>query len=89
VWRRPACSGARGTQLRWLEAGLALGFLIPYVFADLLEVPRDLYYALYALFVFGACRRGRTPRTSRSAACSAGASKASKLRRNRSMSGTV
>ena len=27
----------------WLGAGLALGFLFSFVFADLLDLPRDLY----------------------------------------------
>jgi hypothetical protein len=40
-------------QFRWLVAGLALGFLVPFVFADLLDVPRDLYYAFYLASVFG------------------------------------
>jgi hypothetical protein len=44
-------SGAFRQQLRWLAAGLALGFLVPFVFADLLEVSRDLYYAIYAVAV--------------------------------------
>ena len=40
-------------QLRWLGAGRALGFLIPYVFAATLDTPRDLYYGIYALAVVG------------------------------------
>src|SRR5688572_26560780 len=32
----------------WLSLGLALGFLVPFVFADVLEVQRDLYYGIYA-----------------------------------------
>jgi hypothetical protein len=35
----------------WLGAGLVLAFLIPYVFADLLAVPRDGYYAIYVVSV--------------------------------------
>jgi hypothetical protein len=35
----------------WLAAGLALAFAIPFVFADLLGVPRDGYYAIYAVSV--------------------------------------
>ena len=38
-------------QLRWLAGGLALGFLVPFVFADRLNVPRDLYYGIYAVSV--------------------------------------
>ncbi|MGH8869880.1 MAG: hypothetical protein ACRDYU_18025 [Actinomycetes bacterium] len=39
--------------LRWLAAGLALGFTVPFVFADLLDLPRDLYYAIYVASVGG------------------------------------
>ena len=46
-------SGALGEQLRWIAGGLAIGFLVPFLFADLLEVPRDLYYAIYAIAVVG------------------------------------
>jgi hypothetical protein len=35
----------------WLASGLALAFAIPFVFADLLGVPRDGYYAIYAMSV--------------------------------------
>lgn len=42
---------AAGQQLRWLGAGFTLGFLVPYVFADLLGTPRDLYYGIYAVAV--------------------------------------
>jgi hypothetical protein len=44
-------SGAAREQLRWIVGGLALGFLVSFVFADLIEVPRDLYYAIYGLAV--------------------------------------
>lgn len=37
--------------LEWLAAGLALGFAVPFVFADLLDLPRDLYYGIYIAFV--------------------------------------
>jgi hypothetical protein len=43
-------------QLRWLVGGFALGFLVPFVFADQLEMQRDLYYGLYmatAVVFFG------------------------------------
>jgi hypothetical protein len=39
-------------ELRWLIGGLALAFAIPFVFTDLIHVPRDLYYALDAVAVF-------------------------------------
>jgi hypothetical protein len=35
----------------WLVRGLALGFVVPYVLTDLLELNRDLFYGLYALAV--------------------------------------
>jgi hypothetical protein len=35
------------------RAGLALGFLVPFVFADTLDTPRDLYYGIYAVAVVG------------------------------------
>ena len=44
--------GARvGQHLRWLVGGFVLAFLVPFVFADMLELPRDLYYALYIVVV--------------------------------------
>jgi hypothetical protein len=35
----------------WLAGGYALAFLVPFVLADQLGLPRDLYYGLYALAV--------------------------------------
>lgn len=35
----------------WLAGGLVLGFTVPFVFADTLELPRDLYYGVYVLSV--------------------------------------
>ena len=46
VRRAPA-----SVHLLWLAAGGALAFLVPYVLADRLELPKDLYYAAYSLFV--------------------------------------
>jgi hypothetical protein len=37
----------------WLAVGLALAFAVPFVFADVLEVPRDGYYAIHALATVG------------------------------------
>lgn len=34
-------------QLPWLVGGFALGFLVPFVFADQLGMQRDLYYGVY------------------------------------------
>lgn len=40
-----------GRQLRWLAGGFAFAFLVPFVLADRLDVPRDLYYAFYVVGV--------------------------------------
>jgi hypothetical protein len=32
----------------WLSAGAALGFAVPFVFADVLDLQRDVYYGIYA-----------------------------------------
>jgi len=37
----------------WLAGGLVLAFAVPFLFADLIEVNRDLFYGLYALAVVG------------------------------------
>ncbi len=49
-------------QLEWLAAGLVVAFAVPFVFADTLGTPRDLYYAIYVASVaalFGAWLRTR------------------------------
>ncbi len=46
VWTQSAWQ-----QLRWLAAGLVIAFAIPFVFADVLDLPRDLYYGIYAASV--------------------------------------
>ena len=49
-------------QLEWLAAGLLVAFTIPFVFADLLGMPRDLYLAVYVAGVtalFGTWLRTR------------------------------
>jgi hypothetical protein len=56
---------AAAQQLRWLAGGLALGFFVPFVFADLLGIQRDLYYGIYAaavacLFVLWARATGQS-----------------------------
>jgi len=40
-------------QLPWVTAGLAGGFLVPFVLADRLGTPKDLYYGIYGLLVIG------------------------------------
>jgi hypothetical protein len=37
----------------WLAGGFVLAFAVPFLFADLLEINRDLFYGLYAMAVFG------------------------------------
>lgn len=37
----------------WLAGGLALAFLVPFVLADRIGLPKDLYYGLYSGFAFG------------------------------------
>jgi hypothetical protein len=37
----------------WLAGGFVLAFTVPFVFADLFEINRDLFYGLYALAVVG------------------------------------
>jgi len=37
----------------WLAWGFALAFAVPFLFADLLEINRDLLYGLCAIAVFG------------------------------------
>jgi hypothetical protein len=48
----PAVAASR-RQLPWLVAGAAMAFLIPFVFTDVLNVNRDLYYGIYVAAVFG------------------------------------
>ena len=51
--RMPAQVSAEQTrQWLWLTGGLLLAFLVPFVFADLIAVPRDAYYAIYSFSVF-------------------------------------
>lgn len=38
-------------QVRWLAAGLVIGFAVPFLFTDMLSLPRDLYYGIYAAIV--------------------------------------
>jgi hypothetical protein len=42
---------AGSIQIRWLVGGAALAFAVPFLFADLLNVPRDAYYGLYIVGV--------------------------------------
>lgn len=55
-WRH-AASGHRGTSgsvhARWLVTGVMLGFLVPYLFADRLALPKDVYYAVYSTCAIG------------------------------------
>jgi hypothetical protein len=40
-------------QLPWMLGGLLGGFLVPFVLADQLETPTDLYYGIYGVLVIG------------------------------------
>jgi hypothetical protein len=42
-----------GRHLAWLAGGLVLAFVVPFLFADLLGLPRDLYYGIYAATAVG------------------------------------
>jgi hypothetical protein len=44
-------SASARLHLVWLAAGLVGGFAIPFLFADTLDLPRDLYYGIYIAFV--------------------------------------
>jgi hypothetical protein len=39
------------TQLGWLATGLVLGFAVPFVLADTLDLNRDVFYGLYGAIV--------------------------------------
>jgi hypothetical protein len=41
----------RAQHVIWLGGGLVFGFLVSFVFADLLELPRDPFYGIYAASV--------------------------------------
>ena len=41
------------THWAWLACGFVLAFAVPFLFADLIEIDRDLFYGLYALAVVG------------------------------------
>jgi hypothetical protein len=49
----PEVVGASGISPHWawLARGLAVGFLVPFVLTDLLDLNRDLFYGLYAVAV--------------------------------------
>jgi hypothetical protein len=40
-------------QVRWFGGGLVLAFAVPFVFADVLDLPRDVYYGIYTTSVVG------------------------------------
>jgi hypothetical protein len=49
---RPAAAAESSGQWRWLAAGLALAFAIPFLLTDLMSVDRDVYYLAYVAGVF-------------------------------------
>ena len=50
--RRPA---SPRRHLAWLAVGVTVSFAVPFVLADQLELPRDLYYGLYGAAVLALC----------------------------------
>ena len=44
--------GEHASQWAWLGGGALFAFLVPFVFADVIGVSRDLYYAIYSVSVF-------------------------------------
>ena len=48
-----ARSGTAREHLAWLGAGFVVGFVVPFLFADVLRLPRDLYYGIYIAAVLG------------------------------------
>jgi hypothetical protein len=46
-----ALTAGAGRHLVWWVSGFVFAFLVPFVFADLLELPRDVYYAIYVVSV--------------------------------------
>lgn len=46
-WRSLHAARRPVSQWNWLICGLGVAFVMPFVFADVLAVPRDLYYLLY------------------------------------------
>ncbi|MFR9806890.1 hypothetical protein ACL02T_32040 [Pseudonocardia sp. RS010] len=57
-------SGAARRHRAWLGAGFGVGFAVPCLFADVLHLPRDLYYGVYlatalGFFVLWARRTGQ------------------------------
>lgn len=61
---RRARSGTARQHLTWLGAGLLMGFAVPFLFADVLQLPRDAYYGVYigavlAFFVLWARATGQ------------------------------
>ena len=51
--RRPPASPRR--HLAWLAVGVIVSFALPYVLADRLGLPRNLYYGLYGAGVLALC----------------------------------
>lgn len=49
--REATRAGGAGRHLAWLGAGLVVGFVVPFLFTDVWELPRDLYYGVYVAVV--------------------------------------
>jgi hypothetical protein len=52
LWRSQAARRPV-SQWNWLIGGLVVAFGMPFLFADVLDLPRDLYYGLYMVSVAG------------------------------------
>jgi peptidoglycan/LPS O-acetylase OafA/YrhL len=53
--RPPAAVGTPKRHVAWLAGGIVVSFAVPFVFADTLELPRDLYYLIYGVAVMLLC----------------------------------
>src|SRR5947208_3069570 len=52
----PSAKAGQSSPLRhfaWLGGGMAVAFLVPYVFADRIGLQRNVYYGVYAASVTG------------------------------------
>ena len=59
--------------LAWLAAGLATGFAVPFLLADVAGLQRDVYYGLYALAVLALLNGWMRDTGIRCRSCCAGA----------------
>ena len=67
-------AGPPRRHLAWLAVGVIVSFVLPYVLADRLGLPRDLYYGLYGAGVLALCAGWIATPASRCASSSRAAS---------------